>query len=83
VTRLFHGTAAFLRPGDVIAPRTKGLAYATPDRATARAFARGGWVYEVEPVDPASCVERQVPSTGSEVHREVVSPAGFRVVARA
>lgn len=83
MTRLFHGTPAFLAPGDLVLPRTRGLAYATPDRATAKAFARGGWVYEVEPLDPTACEARRVPSTGAEVHREVVSVVGFRVLRRA
>lgn len=80
---LYHGSPAFLRPGDVVAPRAKGLAFATPHRATAAAFSRRGWVYEVEPIDPSSCTHRQVPGTGGEVLWEVTSPHGFRVVRRA
>lgn len=79
---LYHGTPAFLRPGDVIRPGARKLAYATPDRATAAAFSRRGWVYEVEPLDPEACTRRRVPGTGSEVHHEVVSTVGFRVLGR-
>ena len=79
---LFHGSPAHLRPGDVVRPGARGLAYATPDEATARAFARRGRVYEVEPLDPDGCWAAPVRGTGGEPHREVVSRVGFRVVAR-
>lgn len=75
---LFHGTLATLQPGDIIEPRSKNVAHATELVVTARVF--GGNVYAVEPVDPEVTWRRQMKHTGDEVHHEVLSEAGFRVV---
>lgn len=87
---LFHGTRAELEPGDVITPRTKKVAHASPHAATARVFAGGtkavrageGHVYEVEPLDQEQTWSQQMKYTGRETHYETVSTAGFRVKRR-
>lgn len=83
--RLFHGSRTELPLGTVIRPTPhKGIAFATPDVRTAHDFGAraGGHTYEVEHAGPVEDAwVRQMKYTGNEVHHEVVSPHGFRVVA--
>lgn len=74
---LFHGTKNELAPGDVIEPRSKKWAHATPSLRTARVFGQN--VYEVEPVDPHETWTDRMPHTGYEYHWETLGP-GFKVV---
>lgn len=76
---LFHGTDADLQPGDVVTPRSKKVAHATPHVYTARSF--GSSVYEVAPVHDETWATR-MKYTGSEYHTEVLSEHGFQVVDR-
>lgn len=75
---LFHGSDSEIEPGEVIGPRTKKVAHAAPYIATARIF--GKHVYEVEPVNPERTWSQQMKYTGNQVHHEVLSEEGFRVV---
>lgn len=73
---LFHGSKALLGVGTVIEPRSRSYAFASRSLATARVF--GPWVYEVAALGPV--VERAMPYTGDEDHREVICDAGFVIV---
>jgi hypothetical protein len=80
---LYHGTTHVFEPGEIIAPRSKKVAHATRSMDTAQVFGEGGHVYEVEALDPARTWERQMKYTEDEVHFEVLSEEGFRVLALA
>ena len=79
---LFHGTTHVFTPGDLILPRSKKVAHAAPQIATARMFAGGdGHVYEVEPVRPFTDNDVwEQHMKYSDGQREVVSRSGVRVL---
>lgn len=77
-TPLFHGSEQDFAPGDVIEPRSKHWAHATPHLHTAKVF--GSKVYEVEAVNPSDTWDRRMKNTGNEAHFERLSASGFRVV---
>lgn len=77
---LFHGSPSTIPIGGIVEPRN-GVAHATPDIETARAFANGffgtgsGVVHEVAPLegDESLFIPKKKPN-------EVRSTKGFRVV---
>jgi len=73
---LFHGSDHEFAPGDVIEPKTKSYAHATPDLRTARVF--GEHVYEVEPINTDETWTRTMKYMKRGVHFETLGP-GFRV----
>lgn len=77
---LYHGTRHKFEPGDLILPRSKKVAHATPSLMTASVFAEDGHVYEVEPLNEDTTWARLMKYTDGEVHREVLSEEGFRVI---
>lgn len=88
---LFHGTLEYLKPGDIIAPRLAGEAFASPDQKIAMKhaaswlyFGREGYpeashanLYKVEPLEDDGTLSSPKDSDGGV---EVTSRAGFRVV---
>jgi hypothetical protein len=45
----YHGTEADLNPGDLVEPRTEGIAWASTNRDVAASY--GSKVYHVEPAE--------------------------------
>ncbi len=76
---LFHGSRAVLQPGEVVEPRSKSIAHATPDIGLAKSFSDDGNLYEVEPVNHDTTWSRTMKFGGGT---ETVSVDGFRVVRR-
>jgi hypothetical protein len=83
-TPLFHGSSQEFKPGDIITPRSKKVAHATPHLRTARVWdsTDKGQSYQVEPVNHATTWTRKMKHTQGEHHLETVSVDGFRVVGK-
>lgn len=77
---LFHGSDREFESGDIIEPRSKKVAHATPHVRTARVW--GGNVYRVEPVNQDSVWTTKMRHTQGEYHLEALSEDGFRVVGK-
>lgn len=79
---LFHGSNVHaFKPDDMITPRTRDVAYATPSTRTARLFAgEEGRIYQVEALPGDQSVLKRRMKYIKGTHHEVISKQGFRVL---
>lgn len=80
---LYHGSMEVLSIGDVITPKTRAYAYATPCYESALRFADSSeTVYMVEPVDSSEVIIRKM-KYFSPPTLEHISKSGFHIVGKA